>query len=235
MTLTPRPRSCWPRILHVWLLSAPNSVLFAGKLPGTAPSWRQGGGHPSWRAEGPRESLGSLLPGAGLFSPLADYSVMLYMAVDHGRLYSTFRASTMPFVPLLSCPHSALGSTPTWLHGSSQGDQRRGQPPAPAGLPRDTTMQAGSTCPACCLRPPGPTTATRRMAPEAGEMKRCRQAPPVGGQGGSDERLRLCSPSSPPHTAGGALTGHCPLLPSSMVLPASPLSALNCWSLQPAP
>lgn len=153
----------------------------------------------------------------------------------HGRLYSTFRSSTMPFVPLLSCPHSALGSAPTWLHGSSQGDQRRGQPPAPAGLPRDTTMQAGSTCPACCLRPPGPTTATRRMVPEGGEMKRCRQAPPVGGQGGSDERLRLCSPSSPPHIAGGGLTGHCPLLPSSMVLPASPLSALNCWSLRPAP
>ena len=73
LTLTPRPRSCWPRILHVWLLSAPNSVLFAGKLPGTAPSWRQGGGHPSWRAEGPRESLGSLLPGAGLFAPLVDH------------------------------------------------------------------------------------------------------------------------------------------------------------------
>lgn len=121
----------------------------------------------------------------------------------------------MPFVLLLSCPHSALGSAPTWLHGSSQGDQRRGQPPAPAGLPRDTTMQAGSTCPACCLRPPGPTTATRRMAPEAGEMKRCRQAPPVGGQGGSDERLRLCSPSSPPHTAGGGLTGHCPSCPAA--------------------
>lgn len=82
LTLTPQPRSCWPRILHVRLLSAPNSVLFAGKLPSTAPSWRQGGGHPSWRAEDPRESLGSLLPGAGLFSPLVDYSVMLYMAVD---------------------------------------------------------------------------------------------------------------------------------------------------------
>lgn len=109
----------------------------------------------------------------------------------------------MPFIPLLSCPHSALGNAPTWLCGSSQGDQRQGQPPAPTGLPWDTMMQAGSTCLACCLRPPGPTTATRRVAPEGSEMKRCCQALPAGGQGGSDERPHLCSPSSVPHTVGG--------------------------------
>lgn len=102
----------------------------------------------------------------------------------------------MPFIPLLSCPHSALGNAPTWLCGSSQGDQRQGQPPAPTGLPWDTMMRAGSTCLACCLRPPGPTTATRRAAPEGSEMKRCCQALPVGGQGGSDKGAPTRGPTS---------------------------------------
>lgn len=103
----------------------------------------------------------------------------------------------MPFILLLSSPHSALGNTPTWLCDLLKVTRGKASPQSPVGLPWDTPMQAGSTCPACCLRPPGLTTATRQAAPEAGEMRRCQQAQPSGGQGGSDQRLHLCSTPLP--------------------------------------
>ena len=192
LPLTPRPRSCWPRILHVRLL-----------FPQLCALCREAARHSlhlmAGRGEGPRESLGSLLPGVGLF-PLVYYSVMPLHGC--GRVdICTLRSdpAAMPFIPLLSGPYSALRSTPTWLRDLLKGTRGEASPQRPVGLPWDTTVQAGSTCPACCLGPPGLTTATGQTAPEVGEMRRCWQALPLGGQGGSDQRLHLCSTPLPSH------------------------------------
>lgn len=49
--------------------------------------------------------------------------------------------------------------------------------------------------------------------PRSGEMKRCRQAPPVGGQGGSMRGSAVASP--PPSHCGRGLTGSLPSRPAA--------------------
>lgn len=129
LTFTPRLRSCWPRILHVQLL-----------FPQLCALCREAARHSlhlmAGRGEGPCESLGSLLPGVGLFSPLVYYSVMSLHGcgrVDICTLLSD--PAAMPFIPLLSSPYSALRSTPTWLRDLLKGTRGEASPQPPVGLP----------------------------------------------------------------------------------------------------
>ena len=100
-----------------------------------------------------------------------------------GHLYFALRSNITSFILLLSCPSSALGSSLTCSCGSSQGDQRRGQPPARCRDPMGHRDEGGfplapltATCHLSQPRPPG-------GGPQnGGEMKRCLRARRVGGE-----------------------------------------------------
>lgn len=182
LTLTPRPRSCWPGFSpssssHTSTLCS----LGGGRRAQPTPDTGRGAPPGGWRVR--VNDWGFFCREFVSSPPVAYLSDRSFIPVwTRGRLYFALRSNTVSFILLLSCPSSALGSPLTCSCGSAPGDQRRGQPPAPCRDPMGHQDVGGF--------PPARLTATCHLSqPEppgggpqnGGEMQRWLRAQRVGG------------------------------------------------------